>query len=111
MKSGKQTFEQEMDSARTASRLIGGKFGPEEYASAFSRSILYGDLGYHADSPVTNYGLDDATRDRLIAHARQDAALIYATLTQTRKEIRSLRNLVWLTMIIAAATLLFVRMA
>ena len=45
--------------------------------SAFSKNVLHDDLGYFSDSDGTIYNLSDETRDRLIAHSRQDAALIY----------------------------------
>ena len=56
-----------------------------------ARNVLHTDLGYHSDHLPT-YRLDVDTRDRLIAHARQDAA---ETLCQARTlmdEVRRLRR-------------------
>ena len=48
--------------------------------SALSKNVLHDDLGYYSDSADTNaiYNLSDETRDRLIAHIRQDAAMVYS---------------------------------
>jgi len=43
--------------------------------NARSRNILHDDLGEFTDSIEFNYYLDDPTRDRLIAHTRQDTAM------------------------------------
>jgi len=40
---------------------------------AIAQNVLQEDLGLHADPP-RYYDLDQETRDRLLAHARQDAA-------------------------------------
>jgi hypothetical protein len=40
---------------------------------AVAQNVLHEDLGLHADEP-RYYDLDQETRDRLLAHARQDAA-------------------------------------
>jgi hypothetical protein len=44
----------------------------DNYATA--RVTLEGDLGQFTDQPPAYYDLDEPTRDRLLAHARQDAA-------------------------------------
>ena len=51
--------------------------------SALSKNVLHDDLGYYSDSADTNaiYNLSDETRDRLIAHSRQDAAMVYSQCT------------------------------
>ena len=51
--------------------------------SAFSKNVLHDELGYFSDSDETNaiYNLSDQTRDRLIAHTRQDAAMVYDVCT------------------------------
>lgn len=56
-----------------------------------SRNILHEDLGY-IETVQTFYHLDEATRDRLLAHARQDAALAVLNVGSLRKEITALRT-------------------
>jgi hypothetical protein len=56
------------------SRREVGQHGHHVVNGAVARETLNQDLGYHSDSVNHAYGLDDPTRDRLIAHARQDAA-------------------------------------
>ncbi|GLK76718.1 hypothetical protein GCM10008171_19720 [Methylopila jiangsuensis] len=51
-----------------------GESGEIVRSEVIARAMLDQDLGYHSDSLRHDYGLDEATRDRLIAHARQDAA-------------------------------------
>jgi hypothetical protein len=46
------------------------------------------------------YQLSDTIRDRLIAHARQDASLAVIVSESCRKEIRTLRKLVFLLIIL-----------
>ena len=44
---------------------------------AMARNILRDDLGEFEDSTGFTYDVDEPTRDRLIAHARQDAAMAF----------------------------------
>lgn len=101
----KQTFREAMASSLAAIKAVEGKVSPEAYESTFSRLTLKEDLGEIGDSWGSIYGLDDATRDRLIAHARQDAALNYAAITSLRKTVQGLRNLIWLSIILCLAIL------
>ena len=57
--------------------------------NAFSGNILNDDLGKFIDSTMFQYGLDEATRDRLIAHTRQDAAMAYAAASDTFHHAKS----------------------
>ena len=43
-------------------------------AGIVAKNVLHDELGYFSDSDDDDYGLDETTRDRLIAHGRQDAA-------------------------------------
>ena len=52
------------------------------------------DLGLEQSKPVSTYDLDDETRDRLIAHARQDASLAVIVAASCEKEILRVRSLV-----------------
>jgi len=56
-----------------------------------SRNILHEDLGY-IETVQTFYHLDEPTRDRLLAHARQDAALSVINVGSLRKEVVALRS-------------------
>lgn len=50
---------------------------------ALARNVLKDDLGEFTNSDPTCYFYDDATRDRLIAHTRQDAAMVYGAVKDT----------------------------
>jgi hypothetical protein len=39
-----------------------------------AKNVLHEELGYFSDGKEIDYNLDEATRDRLITHGRQDAA-------------------------------------
>lgn len=59
-----------------------------------ARFGLKDDLG-ELDSHPTHYDVDDATRDRLIAHTRQDVAMAYYAIRNTKQAVKGLRNIVW----------------
>ena len=53
----------------------------------YARNILHEELGYFG--PVeTRYRLDTETRDRLIAHARQDAALASFAVSELEERVK-----------------------
>jgi len=64
--------------------------------AAMALNILEKDLGSYSDSAAVDYALDEATRDRLIAHARQDAShavlIAYDILAAVSQLERRLRN-------------------
>jgi hypothetical protein len=63
---------------------------------ATAENVLHTDLGYFSDGAEIDYNLDEPTRDRLIAHGRQDAAHAVLIASDTSNEIaklqRQLRN-------------------
>jgi hypothetical protein len=64
-----------------------------------ARHILHEELGYYADAATAQraYHLDDETRDRLIAHARQDSShAIFAIASLASEMRRKLLFLTWL---------------
>ncbi|TAT69986.1 hypothetical protein [Rhizobium ruizarguesonis] len=67
----KTTAEADLKTKLTAIRSLGGK--QREVDAAIARNILHEELGQFSN-PQRVYQLDEATRDRLIAHGRQDAA-------------------------------------
>lgn len=69
-----ETTTRESIRADLDARKVMGQSGEIVRSEVIARAMLDQDLGYHSDSPRHDYGLDDTTRDRLIAHARQDAA-------------------------------------
>src|ERR1700682_2013588 len=56
-----------------------------------SRNVLASDLGRYSD-PLPAYHLDEDTRDRLLAHARQDAAETLCHVTTLMDEVHELRK-------------------
>lgn len=58
---------------------------------AIARNVLHTELGRYAETqPV--YSLDQETRDRLIAHARQDAAHALLNTISLMKEVRRINQ-------------------
>ncbi len=76
--------------------------------AAKARNILHEELGYFTD-PQTAYALDDTTRDRLIAHARQDAAHAVLAVGSLALEVGKVKRIattiVILLVILTAATI------
>jgi hypothetical protein len=105
----KTTFAEAMRGDMNAQKLLpGGKWSPENYEASFGRNILHEDLDYIGDgSPKTVYSLDDDTRDRLIAHCRQDVAMSYAAISNLRKEMRNLRFQLSLSVLVIVGLLIF----
>ncbi|WP_108462257.1 hypothetical protein [Devosia naphthalenivorans] len=67
--------------------------GQPEIDAATARNVLHEDLGYFR-SKSADYSLDQDTRDKLLAHARQDAAhAVYAASTAARG-VRQLRLII-----------------
>lgn len=91
----KITFAEAMKIDLNVVKGMRGKVRPEDYEEAFSKNSLHQDLGYLKKDFPQDYDLDDVTRDRLIAHARQDIVLAYVAIIHTRKELRGLRSIVW----------------
>lgn len=56
-----------------------------------ARNVLHQDLGRYAGRH-TKYDLDEETRDRLIAHTRQDAAQALLNTVTLMKEMRKLKR-------------------
>lgn len=91
---GRETFKQAMDASLKATITVEGKISPEAYESTFARMTLKEDLGELGSEWQSVYALDDTTRDRLIAHTRQDAAMNYVAIVELRKQIKTLRVII-----------------
>jgi hypothetical protein len=63
-----------------------------ERDAAIARNVLHEDLGYY-DKRQFIYDLDEATRDRLITHARQDAAHAVISVSSIQKQLRKTKRL------------------
>ncbi|NKK58783.1 hypothetical protein GFM44_23070 [Rhizobium leguminosarum bv. viciae] len=87
-----QTAEADLKVRLDAIRSLGGDQAAVD--AAIARNILHEELGQFEGSSLPTYGLDDATRDRLIAHARQDAAHAIMGIGTLTKEVRDLRRLI-----------------
>lgn len=96
---GKKTSsEVAEDDLRTTFRTIDiiGRHMPGENtdhqkANAVARNILHEDLGYFGE-PESSYRLDEKTRDRLIAHARQDASNSMTLIMDLSNHIQTIEN-------------------
>ncbi|CCV06714.1 conserved hypothetical protein [Mesorhizobium metallidurans STM 2683] len=75
--------------------------------SMVARNILHEELGYFSDVQ-TSYSLDEETRDRLIAHGRQDAA---HALTNTIALMESQASRRWTNRLLLIAVALLVYIA
>lgn len=85
-----QTAEQDLKVRLETIRTVEGN-NQAAFDETAARNILHEDLG-RFDGEVTTYGLDQATRDRLIAHTRQDAAHAVLSVGSLSKEVRGLRR-------------------
>ncbi|MHC2454523.1 hypothetical protein ACVMIX_001164 [Rhizobium leguminosarum] len=85
-----QTAEADLKVRLDAIRSLGGDQAAVD--AAIARNILHEELGQFEDSALATYNLDDTTRDRLIAHARQDAAHAIMGIGTLTNEVRSLRR-------------------
>jgi len=77
--------------------------------AATARNILHEELGYFTDEQ-TVYHLDEPTRDRLIAHTRQDAAhsvLAAATNAKALAELKRLLRIIIVLLLIITALMVF----
>jgi hypothetical protein len=70
--------------------------------SIVARNILHEDLG-RFDTRLRRYGLDDDTRDRLIAHARQDAAHALVNTATLLEQVKALRRGLWIMLALVFA--------
>ena len=100
-----------------AERSVGRAAGDNEtkikigIQAATAQNILHDDLGMFADSdgPAWAYDLEPERRDRLLAHARQDAAHAVVVGTDIYKAVASLNTKVnvLLALVICLLGLLF----
>lgn len=72
--------------------------------AATAQNVLHEDLGYFA-SKSAEYDLDQATRDKLLSHARQDAAHAVCAATTVAREVRRLRGMVAVMVFVTLALL------
>lgn len=90
---GDHTADEELKAALNAIKLIPASKRQKKKLvwSALSKNVLHDDLGYYSDSADTNaiYNLSDETRDRLIAHSRQDAAMVFDACTDIYDHAKS----------------------
>ena len=100
-----QTAEENLELTLRAIRRIGG--GQEELDAATARNVLHEELGYFK-SKATSYSLDEATRDRLIVHGRQDASHAVMAAITAGKRVRKLERMVWV-LIVAIVMLVVVQ--
>lgn len=87
-------------------------FGPRsttENNDVIARNILHGDLGHFRDEGFQEYNLDERARDRLIAHARQDAALAVLNSASILDELARVRRRqrIMILLLVAAVVLVW----
>lgn len=75
--------------------------------ATIARNVLHEELGYF-DRPLQIYNLDEATRDRLLVHARQDAAHAVIAAGTLAKELRKLRRTLAIALTVSALMALVV---
>lgn len=70
-----------------------------------ARNVLDDDLGRFDDSGKVDYDLDQPTRDRLLAHSRQDVAMVYFALVKAEQEARTARMWSWVGLLVSLIVL------
>ena len=85
---------QEMKSRWTSEPISrsGVRVGPSKFNGMVARATLQQDLGELSD-PVADYCFGETVRDRLIAHARQDAAHALLNTISALETLRTIRRL------------------
>ncbi|MGN8022139.1 hypothetical protein ACTJJ7_15655 [Phyllobacterium sp. 22229] len=76
-------------------------------ASAIAKNALDVDLGTFGNGGLSNYHFDEVTRNRLLAHARQDAAHAVAMAHVTAREVKSLKFIVLLLVLLVVALCIY----
>ncbi len=99
----KLTAEQDLKVRLGAIRAVGGNDAAAINAT-IARNILHEDLG-RFEGAQTIYHLDKATQDRLLAHARQDAALAVLGIGTITMEVRGLKRKVSFLIVLMVAVL------
>ena len=93
---------------RTVDKVSGGdgQQAEDHINVALGRNILREELGYFGPWDGAVYNLDDETRDRLIAHSRQDIATTYAMAQSAFREAHEAMRVsvraVWLLWLLLA---------
>jgi hypothetical protein len=82
-----------------------GATSPSALNAVAGRNVLHEDLGRFS-SRLPHYRLNEDTRDRLIAHARQDAAHALLNTATLLDSVRNLRRMVALLAILLTLILL-----
>ena len=119
------TFEEKFDEERAkadfsadvqaANALRGASaYEPEALANdMLGRQMLREDLGEYGTGGLPTYQMDDETRDRLIAHVRQDVAAVFGhaksafqTAKEAEKAAKRTGRIAWLLVILLVANLL-----
>lgn len=98
-----QTAEQDLQARLQTIRAIEGN-NQASIDAATARNILHEELG-RFEGDLTSYDLDQQTRDRLIAHTRQDAAHAVLSVGSLSKEVRALRGTIRILMVLVIALL------
>jgi len=94
----KISADADLEGRLNAIRQIQGN-NPAALDAATARNILHEELGRFTD-PQTIYHLDEATRDRLLAHSRQDAAHALLTALRSSKDIAEVKRLLKIAVIL-----------
>ncbi len=63
-------------------------------ANVVAQNVLHEELGYFPKSTLATYSLSEATRDRLIVHARQDAATAMIHGIELRKQTERIERMI-----------------
>ncbi|ARQ08618.1 hypothetical protein NXC12_CH00527 [Rhizobium etli] len=106
----KLTFQEAVKLELETIKTVQGRVNQNTVEATMARFVLKEDLCELKNEWPTTYDLDEDTRDRLIAHARQDAALAYYSSNNTKKEVRRLRFLVWALGVTNLGFLIFLSM-
>jgi hypothetical protein len=98
-----QSFEKAIKSSTRAARAANPGEDLQTYAAPmWAGNILAADLGRYSDLPP-EYNLDEATRDRLIAHTRQEVAHALLNTERLISDVQSLARLVRTGVVILVA--------
>lgn len=106
MSDDEETAEDHLRSQIAMAKDTGTKL-PSDINGLIARNVLHEELGYFPKSRIRQYRLDEATRDRLLVHGRQDAAHALLNSITILEEISRLKRLLWIALALIAVVFLY----
>ncbi len=89
----KKDAETELRASLRAAKDLGG-FRTSQVNGIVAKNVLHEELGYFGTEHLYDYDLDDETKGRLLAHARQDAAHALVNTSSTLDKLGTILRII-----------------